>query len=96
MIWTQRSADFAIGLPSDIILAALYLIYISQKTNLNPGEIIFSFGDLHIYLEHIKSIKELIFYRTIDSYYIDYKFENWNLELYNYKPLAPLKFCLKK
>ena len=52
MLWTQRSVDMMIGLPSDIVFAAAWLISIANEFSLQPGEIKMSLGDCHIYTEH--------------------------------------------
>jgi len=52
MIWTQRSLDIAVGLPSDIILASLYVIMLAKETGLKPGKVTMNFGDAHIYEDH--------------------------------------------
>lgn len=53
ILWTQRSADFMVGLPSDIVLAATWLIVLAKETGYIPGRIIMSLWDTHIYEEHI-------------------------------------------
>lgn len=60
MIWYQRSADMMIGVPSDVILAALLVLLISQEANLLPGEITMVLGDCHIYEEHVKGTQEYL------------------------------------
>lgn len=52
MIWTQRSVDMMIGLPSDIVFAAAWLIAIANEFGYNPGRIKFDLGDCHVYDEH--------------------------------------------
>jgi len=94
MVWTQRSVDVAVGLPSDFILAALYLIYIGEQTNLKPGRVVMNFGDTHIYEEHIKDM-EMMLQRTPSYSYIDYQWENEELVPLNYKFHDPIKFELK-
>lgn len=53
MIWNQRSVDIMIGLPSDIVFAAVWLILLSNQTGYKPGKINMMLGDCHIYNEHI-------------------------------------------
>jgi len=53
IVWVQRSLDVMIGLPSDIILAALFLILVCNTTCYEPGSIIMQFGDTHIYENHV-------------------------------------------
>lgn len=53
MIWTQRSADLMIGVPSDMVLAAAWMIAIANEFDLVPGVCKMDFGDTHIYSDHI-------------------------------------------
>lgn len=52
MLWTQRSADMMIGLPSDVIFAAAWLIAVANEFGYTPGSIKLDLGDCHIYEEH--------------------------------------------
>lgn len=54
MIWTQRSVDVMIGLPSDVILAAAWTSILATQCGYKPGKITFNFGDTHIYANHIE------------------------------------------
>lgn len=60
MAWIQRSVDVMIGLPSDIIFAAAWLIAIANEFSLEPGTITFQLGDCHIYNEHIDGAKRYL------------------------------------
>jgi thymidylate synthase len=53
MLWYQRSADVMIGIPSDVILAAIFLLLVCNETDRKPGDITMVFGDTHIYEEHV-------------------------------------------
>lgn len=60
MIWNQRSVDVMVGLPSDIILAYLWVKLLSNQLGYKPGTIKMSLGDCHIYEEHIDGAKEYL------------------------------------
>jgi thymidylate synthase len=51
----MRSVDLLIGLPSDIVLYAALLIQVAGSIARPPGELIFVFGDTHVYENHIET-----------------------------------------
>lgn len=89
----QRSADIFLGVPFNIASYSLLTMMVAQVSGLEPGEFIHTFGDAHIYLNHIEQVKlqlgreprELPVMRinperkNIDEFvYDDFQIENYN------------------
>jgi thymidylate synthase len=96
LIWTQRSLDVAIGLPSDLILSALYLSEIGRRTGLTPGKVTMNFGDTHIYQEHLGAIEDMITHRYSNHSSINFTWNGKNLKYDDYFPYDKIDFELKR
>lgn len=57
---TQRSADFALGIPYNIASYSLLIHMVAHICGLKPGKFIHIMGDTHIYNDHIESLRQQI------------------------------------
>ena len=105
MIWTQRSVDMMIGLPSDIVLGAIWLLTLSNEVGLIAGNVKFDLGDCHVYAEHFSKAQEYLEHVQDNTYpLVAYSiacrdnfcdFEPGDLVLPNYEHGPVINFVLK-
>ena len=89
MFVLQRSADLFLGLPYDVALYSMFLLYVSDKTNYKANEISISIVDAHIYKNHIKQVED---YLTQPIYNLPkYTFKDDEVYLSNYKKGKKIK-----
>ena len=95
----QRSADTFLGVPFNIASYALFTMMIAQVTNLEVGDFIHTFGDVHLYNNHLKQAKEQLSrdFRSLPTMKINPEITNINefkyedFQLINYNPHPHIK-----
>ena len=95
----QRSADIFLGVPFNIASYALLTLMVAQVCGLKPGEFVHTFGDLHLYANHVEQAKLQLSRepRPLPQMKLnpavknigDFKFEDF--ELVNYDPHPGIK-----
>ncbi|MGZ8362995.1 MAG: thymidylate synthase [Caulobacteraceae bacterium] len=91
----QRSADVFLGVPFNIASYALLTMMVAQATGLEPGDFVHTFGDVHLYLNHVDQAREQLAREPLpfptmklaskdDLFAFDY--EDFTLEAYQAHP----------
>ena len=94
----QRSADMALGVPFNIASYALLLMMMAKECNLTAGILTHTFGDAHIYLDHVEGLKKQLKRKPgklprveiADKPLFDLKYEDFTL--HEYEPQGFIKF----
>ena len=95
----QRSADIFLGVPFNIASYALLTHLFAQQCDLVPGELIWTGGDCHLYLNHLEQADlqlartplpppSLVLHRRPPSIF-EYRYEDFEFE--NYRHHAPIR-----
>jgi thymidylate synthase len=94
----QRSADVFLGVPFNIASYSILTLMIAQVTGLKPGDFVHTFGDAHLYSNHMEQVEEQLSCSTFDlptlainpqvNNLFDFVYEDF--ELLNYQSHGPI------
>ena len=90
----QRSADYFLGVPFNIASYALLTHMVAQQCDLEPGDFVWTGGDVHIYLNHLDQVNLQLSRNPFElpslqikrkpSSLFDYQFEDFEIVNYQY------------
>ena len=96
----QRSADVAVGVPFNIASYALLLMMVAQECDLVPRYFVHTFGDAHLYLNHLDGVAEQLKRepRKLPEVRIAkkpfFELEFGDVELVGYEPAEFIRFSI--
>ena len=95
----QRSADIFLGVPFNIASYALLTMMVAQVCDLQPGDFVHTFGDAHLYLNHLEQVDEQLTRQPFAlpqmrinpgvSDLFGFRYEDFELEGYQCHPAIP-------
>ena len=104
MIINQRSCDVGLGVPFNIVQYSILLRMIAEVVGMAAGDLIWNGGDVHIYKNHVESLREQVklppfpaptlrFKRKVTDI-DDFKFEDFSIENYTSHPAIKLEVAI--
>jgi thymidylate synthase len=100
----QRSADLFLGVPFNIASYSLLVLMVAQVCGLQPGEFVHTFGDLHLYSNHIEQARlqltreprplPVMKLNPAVKNLFDFKYEDFSLEGYDPHPAIKAEIAI--
>ena len=100
----QRSADIFLGVPFNIASYALLTMMVAQVTGLEPGDFVHTFGDAHLYLNHLEQadaqlarepyeLPRMTLNPDVEDVF-GFTYEDFTLDGYQFHPHIPAKVAV--